>query len=75
MGEVQGFINVCVAITPCVFWLPASHCLGGPEQPCSALIDDLRFVSTAFLPQVKTRLESEQGISFTEFTYQLLQVG
>ena len=25
-------------------------------------------------PQVKTRLESEQGISFTEFTYQLLQV-
>jgi tyrosyl-tRNA synthetase len=23
--------------------------------------------------QVRTRLESEQGISFTEFTYQLLQ--
>ncbi len=24
---------------------------------------------------VRTRMESEQGISFTEFTYQLLQVG
>lgn len=25
--------------------------------------------------QVRSRMESDQGISFTEFTYQLLQVG
>ena len=42
---------------------------------CSTgLKTDLRFYRRRSSPQVKTRLESEQGISFTEFTYQLLQV-
>ncbi len=50
---------------------PARHPRGEVLRVLLHALDDPR---ACFASQVRTRMESEQGISFTEFTYQLLQV-
>lgn len=62
--------------------LPNSpHAPPSPTHPLTPLLLPLQVGKFARVgtmmakDSVRTRMESEQGISFTEFTYQLLQVG